>query len=208
MTNKLPLPTEVFSIPGRQSSATHTLAFLATLPPLNWVTYELTRMEENHLGKEPKNVVSIAQPFTIEEEVSSNGGRTLFYLPEVNEFLLEDAESGTRFNFKAELRYYNGMRGSSVDADSRASGAYIFRPDGELSFPMGNVTALIVRGPLGGEVQMSYSGGWASLVVLLGLSGEVEVEWQVGPIPVEDGVGKEVVVVYRTDIQSNATFST
>ena len=106
------------------------MAFLATLPPLNWVTYELTRIEENNLGKEPKNVVSIAQPFTIEEEVSSNGGRTLFYLPEVrikfsvlthllgttkeknlvvdpkqvNEFLLEDAESGARFNFKAELR--------------------------------------------------------------------------------------------------------
>ena len=72
------------------------------------------------------------------------------------------------------------------------------------------------------NAKMSYPGGWASLLVRLGLSGEVEVAWQVkyqdttyrysiikvGPIPVEDGVGKEVVVVYRTEIQSNATFST
>lgn len=31
---------------------------------------------------------------------------------------------------------------------------------------------------------------------------------KVGPIPVEDGIGKEVVVVYKTEIQSNETFST
>ena len=31
---------------------------------------------------------------------------------------------------------------------------------------------------------------------------------KVGPIPVEDGVGKEVVVVYKTEIQSNKTFFT
>merc|ERR1719234_418319 len=53
MTEKLPLPTEVFSIPGRQSSATHTLSFLATLPPMNWVIYGLTRIEGDNLGKEP-----------------------------------------------------------------------------------------------------------------------------------------------------------
>jgi len=129
-------------------------------------------------------------------------------LKQVNEFLLEDGESGARFNFKAELRYYKGMRGSSEDAESRASGAYIFRPDGDLSYPMGNVTATIVRGTQGGEVQMRYPGGWASLVVRLGLGGGVELEWQVGPIPVEDGIGKEVVVVYKTEIRSNGTFFT
>ena len=32
--------------------------------------------------------------------------------------------------------------------------------------------------------------------------------FQVGPIPVEDGVGKEVVLVYKTEIESNGTFST
>ena len=31
---------------------------------------------------------------------------------------------------------------------------------------------------------------------------------KVGPIPVEDGIGKEVVVVYKTEIRSNGTFFT
>ena len=38
---------------------------------------------------------------------------------------------------------------------------------------------------------------------------EAEFEWLVGPIPVEDGVGKEVVIVYdRPDIRSNREFWT
>ena len=36
----------------------------------------------------------------------------------------------------------------------------------------------------------------------------VEVEWTVGPIPIDDNVGKEIVLRYDTDIQSNGTFYT
>ena len=68
------------------ASSTHTLSFLATLPPLNWVTYGLTRTEEKKLRKEPGNVVPVTR-YTKEVEVSSNGERTLFYLPEVIEKL-------------------------------------------------------------------------------------------------------------------------
>ena len=32
--------------------------------------------------------------------------------------------------------------------------------------------------------------------------------FKVGPIPVEDGVGKEVVVVYQTEVENNGTFFT
>ncbi|CAF4401605.1 unnamed protein product [Rotaria socialis] len=33
-----------------------------------------------------------------------------------------------------------------------------------------------------------------------------EIEWIVGPIPIEDNLGKEIIVRYDTDIQSDATF--
>ena len=36
----------------------------------------------------------------------------------------------------------------------------------------------------------------------------VEVEWTVGPIPIEDRNGKEIIVRYDTDIQSQAKFYT
>ena len=34
----------------------------------------------------------------------------------------------------------------------------------------------------------------------------IEIEWVVGPIPVEDGVGKKIIAFYCTDIASEETF--
>ena len=36
----------------------------------------------------------------------------------------------------------------------------------------------------------------------------IEVEWTVGPIAIDDGIGKEVIIRYDTDIESAATFYT
>ena len=36
----------------------------------------------------------------------------------------------------------------------------------------------------------------------------VEVEWTVGPIPIDDNIGKEIILRYDTDIQSQAKFYT
>ena len=36
----------------------------------------------------------------------------------------------------------------------------------------------------------------------------VEVEYVVGPVPVDDGIGKEVVLRYSTTIESNGNFYT
>jgi lysosomal alpha-mannosidase len=36
----------------------------------------------------------------------------------------------------------------------------------------------------------------------------VEVEWTVGPIPVSDNIGKEIILRYDTDIQSQSKFYT
>ncbi len=39
-------------------------------------------------------------------------------------------------------------------------------------------------------------------------SEDVEVDWIVGPIPIDDKVGKEIVVVYNTSIDSGDVFWT
>ena len=36
----------------------------------------------------------------------------------------------------------------------------------------------------------------------------VEIEWTVGPIPIDDNVGKEIILRYDTDIQSQAKYYT
>ena len=39
-------------------------------------------------------------------------------------------------------------------------------------------------------------------------SSSVELEWMVGPIPIEDNVGKEVIVRYHTNIKSGSKYYT
>jgi len=50
---------------------------------------------------------------------------------------------------------------------------------------------------------------WASQEISLFNSAKmVEVEWTVGPIPVDDNIGKEVIVRFDTDIASQSKFYT
>jgi lysosomal alpha-mannosidase len=50
---------------------------------------------------------------------------------------------------------------------------------------------------------------WASQEIKIYDEGRtVEIEWIVGPIPVEDYVGKEIIMRYDTDIRSDGTFYT
>ena len=52
------------------------------------------------------------------------------------------------------------------------------------------------------EARISFN-GWASVVVRLWRGAqEAEIEWTVGPIPVADGIGKEVMLRLRSDIDS------
>jgi lysosomal alpha-mannosidase len=50
---------------------------------------------------------------------------------------------------------------------------------------------------------------WASQEISLYDDGEaVEVEWTVGPIPVNDNIGKEIILRYDTDIESQSKYYT
>ncbi len=50
---------------------------------------------------------------------------------------------------------------------------------------------------------------WASQEISLYDGGEfVEVEWTVGPVPIDDNKGKEIILRYNTDIASQAKFYT
>mmetsp|Transcript_18225 Transcript_18225/g.45299 ORF Transcript_18225/g.45299 Transcript_18225/m.45299 type:complete len:543 (-) Transcript_18225:104-1732(-) len=91
------------------------------------------------------------------------------------------------------------------------SGAYVFRPAAGLGAEVLTPTGapLLLRSAVVSEARQSY-GAWASLTTRL-WAGEAhaEVEWTVGPIPVEaDGVGKEVIVRYSTGLNTEGTWAT
>ncbi len=50
---------------------------------------------------------------------------------------------------------------------------------------------------------------WASQEISLYDDGQVvEIEWIVGPIPIDDKIGKEIILRYDTDIKSQAKYYT
>lgn len=102
-------------------------------------------------------------------------------------------------------------------AAEQASGAYIFRPnssvterDGSNAECVGDCTATlrVVRTTLVEEAVQVF-GAWATQTVRVHANrDDVEIEWTVGAIPIEDGLGKEVISRFSTNISSGGAFLT
>ena len=109
-----PLPSEVLSIPGRQSEATHSLGFYANnLPPLGAKVYQIRKTHHSNREEKDFKIPSSPVKITYDEDAKN------FFI------------NGTNISssFTAELLYYKAMP-PFVDGGKipdRASGAYIFR---------------------------------------------------------------------------------
>ncbi|KAL7538827.1 hypothetical protein ACHAXR_008811 [Thalassiosira sp. AJA248-18] len=93
------------------------------------------------------------------------------------------------------------------------AGAYILRPTPDQSFhvvpPKVSPSSVVVHeSDLVTEVHAQF-GEWITQITRLIKSKDyVEVEYVVGPVPIDDGVGKEVVSRYSTTIESGGIFYT
>ncbi|KAL2939655.1 hypothetical protein RDABS01_033813 [Bienertia sinuspersici] len=165
------------------------LAFKASVPPLGFSTYTVSGVKGAKLTR--SSVITYKGnkmfPFDI-------GSETLkLALSEKNGKLTYHNKQRNLGKKSVELLYgfYPGYNGTHKDP--QASGAYVFRPNG--TFVMQSkrkVQSTVMRGPLIDEVHQQIN-SWIH---------------QVGPIPVEDGIGKEVVAKMSTGMLSNKTFYT
>jgi hypothetical protein len=83
---------------------------------------------------------------------------------------------------------------------TQASGAYIFRPNRTQTFDVSSAyptIVAVVNGLLIQEVKLQFS-SWVQIIYRLyyGQS-HVETEMKIGEIPIDDGMGKEVVTKYK-----------
>ncbi|CAN1839064.1 Probable alpha-mannosidase At5g13980 [Linum perenne] len=88
--------------------------------------------------------------------------------------------------------YYGGYNGTK-EKSPQNSGAYIFRPNGTYRIEHEHQVPLtVIRGPVVEEIHEEIN------------------EWiyQIGPIPIDDGVGKEVVTQITTSLKTSKTFYT
>ncbi|KAJ6710880.1 ALPHA-MANNOSIDASE [Salix koriyanagi] len=183
------------------------LAFSASLPPLGFNTYIVSGAKQAG----PSSTISLVQTSnesTKETIEVGQGSLKLLYSADegklshyLNSRSLVTSTAGQSYS------YYTGNDGT--DKDPQASGAYVFRPNSTLPIkPQYQVPLTVMRGPLLDEVHQQLN-SWISQVTRVYKGKEhAEVEFTIGPIPVDDGIGKEITTQITTTIKSNRTFYT
>lgn len=223
----VPVPREVLALHYRISPAQYEIVFLAdSIPALGYRSYYVSKQktveEAKVQGEADASLPLMLRNDFLELKFDENG-----LLSHVT------TEDGQQQKLAQSFHYYYSAAGNNRVAENRSSGAYIFRPNGTInSFTRADVR--VIKGDLVQEVhQVSKESfdftsiwnawipsilsiffrqkfnDWISQVIrVYKNSRHIEFEWLVGPIPVDDKQGREIVTRFDTDIQSNGLFYT
>ena len=104
--------------------------------------------------------------------------------------------------------FYKSMPGNNSDSQFQASGAYVFRPATNDSTCLSVAQYSLYSGKQFDELHQIFNSWISQTIRLYKGSTNVEFEWQVGPIDTNDGIGKEVVAKFKSDLKSSSTFYT
>lgn len=196
------IPTSLKELHYRESQSSNELVFQATgVPAMGFKSYYITRLADVATTKRRLKRAAI-------ESIGWEDFSLKFdEMGLLNEIIVDGVTSRLVQNFA----YYKGSINNNAIFDNRSSGAYIFRPDpNEDEVIVGESVTItnIVNGDLVHEVHQKFN-DWISQVVRLHKSERfVEFEWLVGPIPADDGIGREVVSRFVVDIENDGIFYT
>ncbi|KAH9770254.1 alpha-mannosidase [Citrus sinensis] len=193
---------------GKSTNVTpsYWLAFSASVPPLGFNTYIISSAKQaaSHSGMRTVYKSQISQNDTIEV---GPGNLKLLYSGKRAK-LMRYINSKTSVNKLLEQSYIY-YRGDDGSKDLQPSGAYIFRPNGTYPIePEGQLSFTILRGPLLDEVHQRINPWIYQVTRVYKGKDHAEIEFTVGPIPIDDGIGKEVVTQITSNMISNKTFYT
>ncbi|CAN6472468.1 unnamed protein product [Victoria cruziana] len=185
------------------------LAFAVSVPPLGFSTYTI----ENASGKssdEEGNISTLSTAFlhqhTDDIEIGQ-GNLKLIYSANGKLSRLSNKKSLVDVSVKQSYISYAGFAGTHKDP--QASGAYVFRPNGTiLTSSAAQMPVTVVHGPILEEVHQEFSPWIHQITRIFKEKEHAEVEFFIGPIPVDDGIGKEVVTQITTNMKTNKTFYT
>lgn len=200
-----PLPDWVKAIPGRTSRASHELVFDVKIAPLGFVSLFI----ERSYSQTDNSAVEASQVTITKAIVLKQGKRKIFF---DKEGALERISlPGQTISLQNNFFYYEGHTGNNRAWANRSSGAYIFRPKEQTPVKVGKLLRSVVffdaRRHMY-EIQQTYDSFTQQSLRIHPNKDYIEVDWFVDSIPIANGVGKEVVVKYTTNLKSNGTFYT
>ncbi|XP_012923865.1 lysosomal alpha-mannosidase isoform X7 [Heterocephalus glaber] len=197
------VPSKVVELP---SSDNPELLFPASVPALGFSIYSITRMPV----RRPQARLLQPRPQKFGSPVLSIKNEYLraTFHPDTG-FLrtIEVLDQKLVLPVSQAFFWYNASMGDKQS--DQASGAYIFRPSRAKPFPVSHwAQTHLVKTALVQEVHQKFS-AWCSQVVRL-YPGQrhLELEWTVGPIPVGDKWGKEVISRFDTPLKTLGSFYT
>ena len=185
----------------QQSSSSFEIVFNAKVPALGFATYFIKlnkspRLKE--LSKAPSKIYKDSNDMFIENEfvklrfASDTGHLTN----------MTDKSSKTTIALNQAFYWYTSSVGN--DESGQASGAYVFRPsENEPILSSQRYKTKLFKGPLVQEVRQVISPFISQVIRLYKGQRHAEIEYTVGPIPINDNTGKEVISRFDTDIKSN-----
>ncbi|XP_032775635.1 lysosomal alpha-mannosidase isoform X2 [Strigops habroptila] len=207
-----PVPSEVVPVSivthglrGNDAGAMQELLFQASAPALGFSTFTVTQSPHGDPRVPPVQPPVLPQPWDIHNEHL----RVLFdpltgHLKEI-----QNLAKNISLPVFQSFYWYNASVGN--EESSQASGAYIFRPNSSEPIPVSGskqISTSLVKNALVQELHQNFS-SWCSQVVRLHAGQPyVELEWTVGPIPVEDGWGKEIISRFQTPLRTEGRFYT
>ncbi|KAL6143040.1 hypothetical protein ACLB2K_053739 [Fragaria x ananassa] len=187
------------------------LVFTVSVPPLGFSTYTISGAEGAGASTTRSSVYTIQSKEKSTIEVGQGNVKLTFSTDEGKMINYVNSRSLVEESVQQSYSFYNGYNGSydKPPLIPQNAGAYIFRPNGS-SFvtPEEKVPLTVMQGPVIDEVHQQIN-SWIHQVTRLHKEKEhVEVEFIVGPIPINDGIGKEVVTQLNTTMATNKTFYT
>ncbi|RDY10272.1 putative alpha-mannosidase [Mucuna pruriens] len=185
------------------------LAFSATVPPLGFSTYYLSNAKKDDAIPDKSDTAYASWKKSDTVTVGLKNLKLVYSMREGKLTQYINSRSKVKESLEQAFKYYAGY-GNDGTETAQASGAYIFRPNDSPSpiTPNRKSPLTVFRGPIVHEVHQQINSWIYQTTRLYKGKEHAEVEFIVGPIPIDDGVGKEIATEIKTNLASDKTFYT
>uniref|UniRef100_A0A669EVV8 Alpha-mannosidase n=1 Tax=Oreochromis niloticus TaxID=8128 RepID=A0A669EVV8_ORENI len=182
------------------SFAVNELVFQVQAPPLGYTTYTVALIQD---GPPPAPAQQRAPTVIQNKFLQVTFDHETGLISSLN-----NLETKQSIKLTQNFYWYNASDGNNV-ASRQPSGAYIFRPNSSTPVIISQTAKTeIIKTSVVQEVRQWFA-PWVSQVVrLYADSRALELEWTVGPVPIDDSVGKEVITRLDTSIKTAEYFYT
>lgn len=206
-TQVVPVSGSTRDIRKYRGFAVNELLFEVQAPPLGFSSYSVSKIQD----RTRQETKPATRPGTTVQDVSAIQNKFLRATFDPDTGLLSglmNLETKQRIDLTQNFYWYNASDGNNAESD-QPSGAYIFRPNSSTPFIISKTAKTeVFQSSVVQEVRQWF-GPWASQVVrLYSSSRALELEWTIGPVPIEDDLGKEVITRIDTSIKSGGVFYT